>query len=115
MSIAASTEISAVSEADVVLFCVKSTDSEATARQLLPLLKPGAVLLSLQNGVENADILRGVLKNTVRPAVVYVATEMAGPGHLLHHGRGELVIGESDASAAIGADFAEAGVPCGPS
>jgi 2-dehydropantoate 2-reductase len=25
--------------------------------------------------------------------VVYVATEMAGPGHLRHHGRGDLVIG----------------------
>ncbi len=111
VAIAASTDINAVGEADVVLFCVKSTDSEATARQLLPLLKPGAVLLSLQNGVENADIVGGVLKNTVIPAVVYVATEMAGPGHLLHHGRGELVIGESDTSAAIVADFAEAGVP----
>ncbi len=111
VSIAASTELTAVSDADVVLFCVKSTDSEASARQLLPLLKPSAVLLSLQNGVENADIVRGVLKNTVIPTVVYVATEMAGPGHLLHHGRGELVIGDSAASAAIVADFADAGVP----
>ncbi len=111
VSVSASTELGAVSDADVVLFCVKSTDTEATARQLLPLLKPGSVLLSLQNGVENADIMRGVLKHTVIPTVVYVATEMAGPGHLLHHGRGELVIGESAASAGIVADFADAGVP----
>jgi 2-dehydropantoate 2-reductase len=109
--IAASTELSAVSDADVVLFCVKSTDSAATAHQLQVLLKPGAVLLSLQNGVENADIVRGELANVVIPAVVYVATEMAGPGHLLHHGRGELVIGESAASATVAADFAAAGVP----
>ena len=111
VAIEASTSMDAVAAADVVLFCVKSTDSEATARQLKPLLKPGAVVLSLQNGVENADIVRGVLQNTVIPAVVYVATEMAGPGHLLHHGRGELVIGESAASAAIVDDFARAGVP----
>lgn len=111
VAIDASTDIAAVTAADVVLFCVKSTDSEATARQLLPLLKPGAVVLSMQNGVENAEIVRGVLPNTVIPAVVYVATEMAGPGHLRHHGRGELVIGESQASAAIVADFAQAGVP----
>ena len=111
VAIEASTSMDAVAAADVVLFCVKSTDSEATARQLRPLLKPGAVVLSLQNGVENADIVRGVLQNTVIPAVVYVATEMAGPGHLLHHGRGELVIGESAASAAIVDDFARAGVP----
>ncbi len=111
VAIDASTDLSAVATADVILFCVKSTDSEATARQLLPLLKPDAVVLSLQNGVENAEIVRKVLKHTVIPAVVYVATEMAGPGHLLHHGRGELVIGESSASAAIVADFAQAGVP----
>ena len=111
VAIDATTDMSAVRDADVVLFCVKSTDSESTARQLQPLLKPDAVLLSLQNGVENADIVRGVLTNAVIPAVVYVATEMAGPGHLLHHGRGELVIGESAASASIVADFADAGVP----
>ncbi len=111
IAIDASTDIAAVAAADVVLFCVKSTDSQATARQLLPLLKPGAVVLSMQNGVENAEIVRGELPHTVIPAVVYVATEMAGPGHLRHHGRGELVIGESDASAAIVADFAQAGVP----
>jgi hypothetical protein len=29
------------------------------------------------------------------PAVVYVAVEMMGPGHLKHHGRGELVVGPS--------------------
>ena len=28
------------------------------------------------------------------PAVVYVATEMAAAGHLKHHGRGDLVIGD---------------------
>ncbi len=111
VGIAATTDIAAVSHADVVLFCVKSTDSEATARQILPHLPPGAVVLSLQNGVENAEIVRRVLPQAVLPTVVYVATEMAGPGHLRHHGRGELVIGDSAASAAIVADFARAGVP----
>ncbi len=107
----ASTAIDAVTDADVVLFCVKSTDSEATARMIAPLLRPGATVLSLQNGVENAETLRRVLTQEVVPTVVYVATEMAGPGHLRHHGRGELVIGEAAAGAVIVADFAAAGVP----
>jgi 2-dehydropantoate 2-reductase len=42
--------------------------------------------------------------------VVYVAVEMAGPGHVRHHGRGELVIGPSESSKAIVAAFAAAGV-----
>jgi 2-dehydropantoate 2-reductase len=47
----------------------------------------------------------------VHPAVVYVATEMAGPGHLRHHGRGELVIGPFARGAEVIAEFALAGVP----
>ncbi|HEX6690808.1 MAG TPA: 2-dehydropantoate 2-reductase, partial [Burkholderiales bacterium] len=53
----------------------------------------------------------------VVPAVVYVATEMAGPGHLKHHGRGDLVIGAVGGRPAretllqIQSWFAAAGVP----
>jgi 2-dehydropantoate 2-reductase len=47
----------------------------------------------------------------VAAAVVYVATEMAGPGHLRHHGRGELVIEPCGAGEAIARALIEAGVP----
>lgn len=107
----ASTDPAAVAGADVVLFCVKSTDSAATARQIAPFVGQHAVVLCLQNGVENAEIVRREVVQQVIPSVVYVATEMAGPGHLKHHGRGELVIGESDASAGIVVAFTQAGVP----
>src|SRR2546427_11174490 len=36
---------------------------------------------------------------------------MAGPGHVRHHGRSELLIGRSPASARIAAAFGAAGVP----
>ncbi|MCM0043054.1 MAG: 2-dehydropantoate 2-reductase [Burkholderiaceae bacterium] len=107
----ASSDAAAVAGADVVLFCVKSTDSVATAREIVPHLGEHTVVLSLQNGVENAELISQALPQAVIPAVVYVATEMAGPGHLKHHGRGELVIAESPSSAAIVAAFARAGVP----
>ena len=68
-------------------------------------------ILTLQNGVDNAERLATTLGREVIPAVVYVAVEMAGPGHVRHHGRGELVIGPSESSKAIVAAFAAAGVP----
>jgi 2-dehydropantoate 2-reductase len=111
IALKASTEPNAVADADVVLFCVKSTDSLTTAQQIAPYLKPNAVLLSLQNGVENADIIRSALTQHVIASVVYVATEMAGPGHLKHFGRGELVIADSPASESVAALFDRAGVP----
>ncbi len=107
----ASTDAAAVAGADVVLFCVKSTDSEKSAREIAPFLAPDTVLLSLQNGVENPDILWSVLPQRVMASVVYVATEMAGPGHLKHHGRGELVIDDAPQGKAIAEAFAQAGVP----
>jgi 2-dehydropantoate 2-reductase len=100
-----------VAGADVVLCCVKSPDTEGAARAMQPHLAPGTLVLSLQNGVDNAERLRAVLAQEVLPAVVYVATEMAGPGHVRHHGRGELVIGPSPRSAALVEVFGAAGVP----
>ena len=94
-----SSDASAVRGANLVLFCVKSIDTESAGAQILPHLAPDALVLTLQNGVDNADRLRAVLpEHEVAAAVVYVATEMAGPGHVKHHGRGELVIEPSSAS-----------------
>jgi len=110
--VGASTEVGAVKDAQFVLFCVKSTDTEAAATQALPHLAPNAVLLSLQNGVDNVDRLRRLLPNhVVASAVVYVATEMVGPGHVKHHGRGELVIEPFPGSPAVTQALVAAGVP----
>lgn len=89
----ASTELSALRSADLVLFCVKSTDSMVVAKAMAPYLAPAALVMSLQNGVENAALIASQLPHAVIPTVVYVATEIPSPGHVKHHGRGELVIG----------------------
>src|SRR5580692_4326740 len=80
--VAASTEASAVRGAQLVLFCVKSTDTETGAASIRPYLAPDALVLSLQNGVENAEQLRTLLPQEVAAAAVYVGVEMAGPGHV---------------------------------
>jgi 2-dehydropantoate 2-reductase len=107
----ASTEPSAVQGADVVLFCVKSTDTESAGALMRPYLAPDATVLNLQNGVDNAERLRTVIAQTVAATVVYVATEMAGPGYVKHHGRGDLIIEPSPASEAIARLMTAAGVP----
>jgi 2-dehydropantoate 2-reductase len=119
---AASTDLAAVRGADLVLFCVKSTDTDAVARQLAPLLEADAVVLSLQNGVENAATIARHVRQLVVPAVVYVATAVPEPGTVRHFGRGDLLIGAADVQAARDAAvarrlqdlvdfFATAGVP----
>ena len=112
VAMSASTEASGVAGADLVLFCVKSTDTESAGAQMRQYLPPGALVLCLQNGVDNADRLRTVLPDhAVAAAVVWVATEMAGPGHVKHHGRGDLVIEPTAASDTVALALIGAGVP----
>ncbi|MDQ2736370.1 MAG: 2-dehydropantoate 2-reductase, partial [Pseudomonadota bacterium] len=89
----ASVDLAAVRGADLILFCVKSTDTDSAAAAMTPHLDAGALVLSLQNGVENAAVIARHVACVVVPAVVYVATSMGGPGVVRHHGRGDLVIG----------------------
>jgi len=107
----ASTDASAVRGAKLVLFSVKATDTDGAASQMAPHLGPDALVLGLQNGVDNVERLRAALRQEVCPAVVYVAAEMAGPGHVRHHGRGELVIAPTRAADELVTLFAGAGVP----
>jgi len=110
----ASVDAAAVRGAQLVLFCVKSTDTEQAAGQIAPHLEPGSLVVNLQNGVDNTERIQARVTVPVIPAAVYVATEMAGPGHLKHHGRGDLVIGSSTEKKSlleIKAWFEAAGVP----
>ncbi len=98
IQIEASTELSSLRTADLVLFCVKSTDSASVALQIAPYLSPNALMMSLQNGVENSNLIAQQVANVVIPCVVYVATEIPAPGCVKHHGRGDLVIGTMQSS-----------------
>jgi 2-dehydropantoate 2-reductase len=42
---------------DLVLFAVKSYDTEPSAQQLVDCLAPDGIIMTLQNGVENEEIL----------------------------------------------------------
>jgi 2-dehydropantoate 2-reductase len=109
--IRATTHANGVADADVVLVCVKAGDTEDAGRQVAPYLKDDAILLSLQNGVDNAHRLAAIVDRTVVPVAVYVATAMSGPGHVKHYGRGDLIIGPSPKEKEIVDRFSAAGIP----
>jgi 2-dehydropantoate 2-reductase len=119
--IAASTELRAARDADLVLFSVKTLDTEIVARQVAPYVRSDALVLCLQNGVENVERIRAVAGLDPIGAVVYVASSIAAPGRIKHSGRGDLLIGDvaarpgppRDATLAQVAEwFEKAGVPC---
>jgi 2-dehydropantoate 2-reductase len=109
----AATELDAARGAEVVLFCVKTTDTAATARGLAPLLSPQAVIVSMQNGVDNAEQIRAASGIDALGAVVYVAASVPQPGTVKHVGRGDLVIGPYNATTErVAALFERAKIPC---
>lgn len=109
----ASAEIAAVRGADVVLFCVKTIDNAATARAIAPLLSNGALVLSMQNGVDNLEQICAAAGIDALPSVVYVAASVPEPGRVKHVGRGDLVVGpKSEKTERLAALFSRANVPC---
>ena len=117
----ASAELDAAWDADLVLFTVKAVDTEETARQLAHHLRAGALVISLQNGVDNVPLMRAAAALDPVAAAVYVASAMPTPGRVKHGGRGDLLIGDlpgrrgarRDAELArLSAWFEAAGVPC---
>src|SRR5262249_52466368 len=92
--VAASGTGQAARTAAMVLFCGKALDTEEAARSLAPHLARGALVLSLQNGVDNVERIRTAAGFDALPAVVYVAAAMTGPGRAKHSGRGDLVLGD---------------------
>ena len=106
----AATDAATLTSPDLVLVCVKSADTEQAGRSLAGRVQPETSVLSLQNGVDNAPRLAAVTGHAVLPVVVYVGSEMAGPGHVRHHGGGDLAIGASAASEALANTLEAAGI-----
>lgn len=110
----ASAEPAAVQGAEMVLFSVKTVDTETVAKSIAPYLSPGAIILSLQNGVNNVEKMAAAAGLNALASVVYVAASLPEPGRVRHAGRGDLVIGNTpvDQVVAVRDAFEPAGVPC---
>ncbi len=115
VALAASTQADAARTAELILFCVKTLDTELAARELAPHLAPGAIVVSLQNGVDNVERIRKATGIETLPAVVYVAASIPAPGRVKHAGRGDLVVGHAQRRgdvARVTECFTRAAVPC---
>lgn len=82
---------------DLILFAVKSYDTEKTIRQIEHLVGPQTQILGLQNGVENYDILVSYFgKNRVIRAYCRVGSEIVKPGRILQTSFGQIHFGDED-------------------
>jgi 2-dehydropantoate 2-reductase len=108
-----STELAAAAGADVVLFCVKTTDTVNVAKRLAGILAGDSLVVSMQNGVNNAEEIHQASGIDALPAVVYVAAAVPSPGIIKHLGRGDIVVGPSnERTEKVARLFGEAKIPC---
>lgn len=116
LEVAATDQPASLGPYDLVLFCVKTYDTEPAARALDGSLAPGGAVLTLQNGVENEDRLAAIFgPGAVMGGNAYIGAELVAPGRIVHAASGLIEFGElsgevTERARRVADSFARAGV-----
>nr|WP_311527068.1 2-dehydropantoate 2-reductase [uncultured Ralstonia sp.] len=106
------TDPNAAADADLVLVTVKSAATQSVGNALNPVLRTGAIIISFQNGLGNADVLRATLpQHTVLAGMVPFNVMQPGPGAFHQGTGGELEVAASPTLQPFRDDFRRAGLP----
>jgi len=94
----ATSEPDEIGPVDLLLFCVKSYDTEDAARLMSSMVEDDTVILTLQNGIDNIDKLgRYYGKHRILGGTAYIESMIAAPGIIVQTGKsGRIVFGELD-------------------
>lgn len=91
----ATADIAAIGDASYVFVAVKTLATLATAQEMAPHLAPQACVISLQNGLENAQSLKKHILQACYSCMVYAAVAMQSTHHVKHFGGGNLILGNT--------------------
>jgi 2-dehydropantoate 2-reductase len=105
------TKPAAAADADLVLVTVKSAATAEVGELLAPLIRPDAIVVSLQNGLSNADVLREHLSQTVLAGMVPFNVVNRGNGWFHQGSEGDLEVTRDDALSAYVSVFDASGLP----
>lgn len=108
----------AAGETDLALVCVKSHDTESATQACARLIGAKTTILSLQNGIDNAERLGKLFDpDRLLAGVVYIGAQIDGPGVIRHFNGGKIVFGRPDGKVDTRAQtveqaFSGAAIPC---
>lgn len=107
-----STQAATAAAADLVLVTVKSAATPTAAAELANVLHPGAIVVSFQNGLGNAQVLRAALPHcTVLEGMVPFNVVERGPGAFHQGSAGQLEIRQAPALQPFVDAFSKADLP----
>ena len=99
-----STDPARLKSADIIVLTVKSTGTEAAAGEIARHARPGASVISFQNGISNAETLKGLLpKFEIVQGMVPYNVVRAGPGRWHRATWGDLTVAETGPGRALAA------------
>lgn len=102
----------AAAQATLVLVTVKSAATAQAARELVPWLRPGTLVISFQNGLRNAQVLAEALPQcTVLAGMVPYNLLQTGSGRIHQGSSGQLMVQADPALAPFMPVFEAAGIP----
>ncbi len=92
--------ISEIVNPDLIIFSVKTYDTETVAKELNLVVNPETIILTFQNGVDNDIQIKKIIKGAqIYPGVAYVITAKTKPGIIEQTGGlRKLVFGDRDNS-----------------
>lgn len=86
--------LDAVSEAELILFTVKSTETERTALDMLPYVNKDCFILTFQNGVSNEEVLTNIFhEDQVFAGAAYISAQVDAPGIVQSKGQHIFYVG----------------------
>jgi 2-dehydropantoate 2-reductase len=101
----ATTDPASVGEVDAVVFFVKCYQTASAAESARPLVGPGTVVASLQNGWGNGDVLAAVYPpGQIVVGVTYNSGTVLGLGRVAHPGVGPTYVGPYAGESLEGAE-----------
>lgn len=113
----ASVHVGGMALPDLILIFVKASMTEAAARSVLPIMGPSTKILTLQNGLGNAETIAGVVGNErVIAGTTAQGATLVGPGRIRHGGKGDTHIGRLAGDAdefcqEVARRFSQSGIP----
>ena len=105
------TDPAVAAEADVIIVCVKSAATEETGKQLSPYVRAGTPVITMQNGISNAERLQEALPEaTVLPGMIPFNVLQQKPGHFHQGTEGHLMCARHPDLEGLCSVFAETGI-----
>lgn len=87
---------------DLILFTVKSYDTEAAVNQIRPIVSEETQILTLQNGIENyPKLVEAFGEDRVIQGFCKIGAGVPKAGVIAHNAFGEVMVGEQDGSDSL--------------